>query len=220
MLMLNWQLCRIVSYMTKQSLPAVSTLTSESHTEFKTADKVVIVAYFAADDKDSNSTFTGVAEKLRDDFLFGATTDVALAEAEGVKHPSIVLYKSFDEGKNTFTEKLGAEALTQFIKTASIPLVGEVGPETYAGYMEVKSDPHFQVKSANSKWLGRYTSCIYFCRNTRREDSASWNPQALGSEAQGCCQLCHHWCCGLWCPCHQSQPRGEQVASLCYPRNG
>ncbi|KAK4693507.1 protein disulfide-isomerase A1, partial [Lecanoromycetidae sp. Uapishka_2] len=125
----------IISYMTKQSLPAVSVLTSESLEEFKTADKVVVVAYFDKDDKSSNTTFSEVAETMRDEYLFGATSDAALAKAEGVKQPAIVLYKSFDEGKDTYEEKFDKEAISKFTKTAAIPLVGEVGPETYAGYM-------------------------------------------------------------------------------------
>ncbi|MCJ1263627.1 protein disulfide-isomerase precursor [Lobaria immixta] len=125
----------IISYMTKQSLPAVSTLSSETLEEFKTADKVVLVAYYAADDTISNTTFSAVAEKLRDEYLFGATNDVALAKAEGVQQPAIVLYKTFDEGKNTFAEKFDEEVITSFAKAAAIPLVGEVGPETYADYM-------------------------------------------------------------------------------------
>ncbi|EXJ70455.1 protein disulfide-isomerase A1 [Cladophialophora psammophila CBS 110553] len=125
----------IVSYMTKQQLPAVSLLTPETLEEFKTTDKVVIVAYISADDKSSNQTFTSLAESLRDEYIFGASNDAALAKAEGVKQPAIVLYKDFDEGKNTFTESFDEEAISKFIKTASTPLVGEVGPETYAGYM-------------------------------------------------------------------------------------
>ena len=123
--------------MTKQALPAVSVLTSETLEDFKTSDKVVVVAYFGADDKKSNTTFSEVAETLRDDYLLGATSDASLAEAEGVKAPAIVLYKTFDEGKNTFTEKYDKEAISRFIKTSAIPLVGEVGPETYSGYMAV-----------------------------------------------------------------------------------
>ena len=123
--------------MTKQALPAVSVLTSESLEEFKTADKVVLVAYFATDDKTSNSTFSEVAEGLRDDYLFGATNDADLAKAEGVKQPSIILYKSFDEGKNTFEDKFSKETIDKWVKTSAIPLVGEVGPDTYAGYMAV-----------------------------------------------------------------------------------
>jgi protein disulfide-isomerase A1 len=126
---------RIVSYMTKQSLPAVSILTKDTIEDFKTADKVVLVAYFDADDKESNSTFTTVAEKLRDSYLFGASSDAALAKSEDVTFPSVVLYKSFDEGKSVFTESFDAEAIEKFANTASIPLIGEVGPETYAGYM-------------------------------------------------------------------------------------
>jgi len=121
--------------MTKQSLPAVSILTKETIEDFKTADKVVLVAYFEADDKTSNTTFNTVAEKLRDSYLFGASSDAELAKAEGISFPSVVLYKSFDEGKSIFSDSLEAEAIEQFAKTASIPLIGEVGPETYAGYM-------------------------------------------------------------------------------------
>jgi protein disulfide-isomerase A1 len=125
----------ISSYMIKQSLPAVSLLTKDTLEEFKTADKVVLVAYLAADDKASNETFTAVAESLRDTYLFGGVNDAAVAEAEGVTAPAIVLYKSFDEGKNVFTKKFDAEAIKEFAQTAATPLIGEVGPETYSGYM-------------------------------------------------------------------------------------
>ena len=123
--------------MTKQALPAVSVLTSDTLEEFKTSDKVVIVGFFEADDKSTNTTFTEVAESLRDEYLFGATSDVALAKAEDVKQPGLVLYKSFDEGKDVYDGKIDKDAISKFAKTASIPLVGEVGPETYAGYMAV-----------------------------------------------------------------------------------
>lgn len=122
--------------MTKQGLPAVSVLDKEQVEEFKTADKVVLVAFHAADDKSSNETFSSVAEAQRDNFLFGAINDADVAKAEGVKQPGIVLYKSFDEGKSVYDGKFDKEAIESFLKTASVPLVGEVGPETYAGYME------------------------------------------------------------------------------------
>lgn len=121
--------------MTKQSLPAVSLLTEDTIDDFKTQDKVVLVGYFEADDKESNATFTAVAEKLRDSYLFGASSDAELAKAEGAKFPSVVLYKSFDEGKNVFDEAFDVEAIEKFASVKSIPLIGEVGPETYAGYM-------------------------------------------------------------------------------------
>ncbi|KAI9834940.1 MAG: hypothetical protein M1819_002663 [Sarea resinae] len=126
----------IISYMTKQALPPVSTVDKDNLEEFKSADKVVIVAYFDADDKASNETFSKVAESLRDSYLFGATSDASLAKAEGVKQPSIVLYKQFDDGKDTFESKFEVEAIEQFVSTASTPLVGEVRPDTYGKYMD------------------------------------------------------------------------------------
>ena len=78
-----------------------------------------------------------MADSLRDEYLFGATSDATLAAAELVTPPAIVLYKDFDEGKNVYSEKFSEDAITSFAKTAATPLVGEVGPETYAGYMAV-----------------------------------------------------------------------------------
>ncbi|KAI1438030.1 protein disulfide-isomerase [Xylaria sp. CBS 124048] len=125
----------ITSYMIKQSLPAVSILDADTLPDFKTADKVVLVAYLDASDKSSSETYTAIAEKFRDNYLFGSTNDAALAEAEGVTAPALVLYKQFDEGKAVFTEKFDEDAIVSFTKTAATPLVGEVGPETYSDYM-------------------------------------------------------------------------------------
>jgi protein disulfide-isomerase A1 len=125
----------ITSYMIKQSLPAVSGVNKENLEDFKKADKVVLVAYVSPTDKASRDVFESVAEKLRDNYPFGFSNEVDLAEAEGVSQPAIVLYKDFDEGKATFTAKFEAEAIEKFAKTASTPLIGEVGPETYSDYM-------------------------------------------------------------------------------------
>lgn len=178
--------------MTKQSLPAVSTLTAETIEEFKTADKVVLIAYFAADDKESNSTFNAAADLMRDDYLFGATNDAALAQAEGVKQPSVVLYKDFDEGKNVFEENFDVDAISQFAQTSSTPLVGEVGPETYAGYMAVSVGDCSPVHPGANDDQGWHSSCVYFRRNSRGTDEIGWRAQGSRRETQGQDQLCNH----------------------------
>ncbi|KAF8424964.1 thioredoxin-like domain-containing protein, partial [Tirmania nivea] len=125
----------IVSYMIKQSLPAVSILDKDTINDFKTADKVVLIAYLDADDKESTEAYTEAATTLRDNFLFGSTTDAALAKEEGVKAPAIIMYKAFDTPKTIYDGKFGVEGIEKFAKTTSVPLIGEVGPETYADYM-------------------------------------------------------------------------------------
>lgn len=121
--------------MIKQSLPAVSEITKENIDEFKTADKVVLVAFTDIDDKTNIDLFAQIAEKNRDIYPFGVTHDPELAKAEGINMPSIVLYKQFDEGKVIFSDKFDVEAVEKWTKTASTPLIGEVGPETYSAYM-------------------------------------------------------------------------------------
>jgi protein disulfide-isomerase A1 len=122
--------------MIKQSLPAVSSVTEENIEEFKTLDKIVIVGYIPSDDKKGNEAFSSLAESERDNFLFGASDDAAVAKAEDVEQPSIVLYKDFDEKKAVYTGALDSESILAWVKTASIPLVGQLGPETYAGYIK------------------------------------------------------------------------------------
>ena len=87
------------------------------------------------------------------------------------EQPSVVLYKDFDEGKNVFKEKFDVDVnLPVFAQTASTPLVGEVGPETYAGYMAVsfrrlpRPDPVMLLKM---NIQGRHSSCLHLRRNTR-----------------------------------------------------
>lgn len=122
--------------MTKAALPSVSDVTAESIEEFKTADKIVLVAFFDKTDKESNATFSTVADAGRDDYLFGASNDADLAKAEGVKVPGIVLYKDFDEKKDVYDGKWDKDAIATFAKVAGTPLVGEVKPETYGSYMD------------------------------------------------------------------------------------
>ena len=122
--------------MIKQSLPAVSPITPENFETFTKSDKVVIVGFFNADDTTSNQTFSAVANTQRDDFLFGATNDESLAKAEGVKKPAVVMYKAYDEGKAVYTGAFEQVPLQTWAKQSAVPLMGEVGPETYTGYME------------------------------------------------------------------------------------
>ncbi|KAK9449854.1 thioredoxin-like domain-containing protein [Limtongia smithiae] len=125
----------IVSYMVKQALPAVSTVTADSLEDFKASDDVVIVGYFS--DKASNQTFARVADTLRDSFLFGATSDEKLAKEAGVfGGPAVVMYKKFDDDKIVYEGPFDAGDIITFAKIESMPLVGEVAPATYSAYME------------------------------------------------------------------------------------
>lgn len=100
-------------------------------------DKIVVIGYFASDDQAATDAFNALAEAQRDNYLFAATNDAAIAKAEGVKQPSLVLYKDFDEKKAIYTGEIEQDAVLTWVKTASTPLVGEIGPETYSSYITV-----------------------------------------------------------------------------------
>ncbi|PLB50493.1 protein disulfide isomerase [Aspergillus steynii IBT 23096] len=125
----------LVSYMIKQSLPAVSSVNEENLEDTKTMDKIVVIGYFSSDDQAANDAFNALAEAQRDNYLFAATDDAAIAKAEGVEQPSLVLYKDFDEKKAIYTGEIEQDAVLTWVKTASTPLVGEIGPETYSSYI-------------------------------------------------------------------------------------
>ncbi|GAA5895654.1 hypothetical protein JCM6882_000362 [Rhodosporidiobolus microsporus] len=126
----------IVSYMKKQSLPAVSDVTAENHDEFKAADKVVLIAYADESDSATKKTFTDFANLYRDDYLFGFSTDVAAAAAADVTPPAVVLYKTFDEGRNDLEGKITDDSLFLFAKEHSVPLLDEISPDNFAMYAE------------------------------------------------------------------------------------
>lgn len=122
--------------MIKQSLPAVTIVTSENIETFSKSDKVVVVGYFDAADVTSNQTFAAVANAQRNDFLFGASNDVALIKKEDVKIPAVVMYKTYDEGKTVYSGAFEQAPLQAWVKQTAVPLMGEISPDTYTGYIE------------------------------------------------------------------------------------
>jgi len=128
----------IVSYMKKQVLPAVSPLSSvEEVNEFSGKDRVVVVGFFDSEEGDGYSSFKSSAEKLRNKYLFGAVVgNKAVNNEFNVEStPAVVLFKSFDEKKNSLGSDKFSE-LESFIAANSVPLIDEIGPHNYKNYME------------------------------------------------------------------------------------
>jgi protein disulfide-isomerase A1 len=129
----------IISYMVKQSLPAVSEVTSANHDEFQKADKIVAIAYLASPTDAPAPEFSKTAEAHRDDYLFGITTDEEVIKAAGVTPPAIVVYRSFDEPKSEYpypSSSATLKDLEEWIKELAIPVLDEVNGENYAIYAQ------------------------------------------------------------------------------------
>jgi protein disulfide-isomerase A1 len=121
----------------RQSLPAVSEVTPTNHDEFIKSDKIVVVAYLPSSDSEPAPVFNTVAEKHRDDYLFGLSTDSANAEAAGVKPPAMVVYRTFDEPRTEFPHPvsgLSVEEISDWVNELAVPIIDEVNGENYAVY--------------------------------------------------------------------------------------
>lgn len=68
--------------------------------------------------------------------MFGVSTDPTTISSAGVVPPSVVMYKTFDEGRNDFTKSFTSEALTTFVAEHAVPLLDEISPENFALYAE------------------------------------------------------------------------------------
>lgn len=184
--------------MIKQSLPAVSPVDGENLEEIKTMDKIVVIGYIDSEDKTTHDAFEAFAESQRDNYLFAEASDPAIAKVEGVEQPAFVLYKDFDEKKAVFDGEIDQQALLGWVKTASTPLVGEIGPETYSGYITVSGLPESssQSKACSLKGglvcpvplinilEGRRSPRIHFRRNQGRAGTIDGGFQADRGEAQ------------------------------------
>lgn len=120
----------------RQALPAVSILSAADHAQFSGSDRIVMIAYVEESDETNKATFEQFAEGHRDDYLFGLTTDSANFAAAKVEPPALVLYKTFDEGRNDLTGSFTSLGLADFLKTNSMPLLDEVSPENFATYAD------------------------------------------------------------------------------------
>ena len=129
----------IVSYMIKQSLPAVTDVAGANHYEFTHADKIVAVLYTGSKTEEPAPEFSATADKHRDDWLFGHATDEDAANAAGITPPSLVLYRSFDDPRLVYPYPIASAKVAdieQWISDLSIPYLDQVGPNNYALYAE------------------------------------------------------------------------------------
>lgn len=122
--------------MRKQNLPAVSTLTEDTHDDFIKSDDVVVVAYGDAKHP-VPSAFANYANRAREDFVFGTFDGKTPELPAKVKLPAIVLYKKFDEGHAVFegdVSKAEEAEIARFVSGQALPLVDQIGPENFPKY--------------------------------------------------------------------------------------
>lgn len=112
-------------------------MTSSNFEEFKKSDRVVVIAYTA--DDASKETFQALAEKNRENFVFGHTSDAKLAKEHKItEFPALVVHTQFDDN-NSFTKagEFKQAELEKFIAVNSVPLLGEIDGSNFRNYADI-----------------------------------------------------------------------------------
>ncbi|RLN61373.1 hypothetical protein BBJ28_00012053 [Nothophytophthora sp. Chile5] len=128
----------IQKWVVKKSGPAVKIVeTAEELEEIKAANDVVVFAVVDAEEGDARSLLEKVADS--DDLaVYVASTSTDITEDAAAAN-KVVLYKKFDEGKVVYEGEFEKEALSEFVKANSLPLVvmfsQEKAPMIFGGDM-------------------------------------------------------------------------------------
>jgi protein disulfide-isomerase A1 len=143
----------------RQSLPAVSEVTAANIDEFKKADRIVAIAYVSSPSDAPAAEFQATAEKHRDDYLFGQSTDPTVIEAAGVSPPAIVLYRSYDDPVSVYPHPAASatvEEIEDWIKELSIPIIDEVTAGNYMVYAQSGRPLAYLFIDPTSETKGEY----------------------------------------------------------------
>jgi hypothetical protein len=127
----------IRSFILKHELPVLTHVQPSDLNEFKKVDDIVIVAYLRPDQTALLNVFRSVAEKHYPGLVFGYSTDIATADAEGLAMPAIVCYKNIDGDNKVMNGHFKEEDVEAFLKIAAKDVIGEVNERNMDVFMAV-----------------------------------------------------------------------------------
>ncbi|KAJ2644753.1 protein disulfide-isomerase precursor [Coemansia sp. RSA 1694] len=123
----------MVAYMRKHNSSPATEVSPAEFGPFVKSEHVVVMGFFDSDSP-ALQILEDVANDFRDEYAFGYTTNKATAKKLGLTAPSLVVYKDFDERWHAFNGTFAANDIRTFIKASSIPLLGQLSPQTFRTY--------------------------------------------------------------------------------------
>ncbi|KAF9586295.1 protein disulfide-isomerase precursor [Lunasporangiospora selenospora] len=128
----------IVMYMKRHAGPATRSLKPEELDEFIASSDIVVVAVIPSEKSTTQMTedLEAIANYYRDDFQFGLVETSPELKDGG---PGVILYKTFDEGKNILEGDFTDRSLRDFVRSNAVPILADMGPKNYMHYMDAKT---------------------------------------------------------------------------------
>lgn len=113
----------IVTWLNKRTGPPAETLaTADAAKEFTTKDEVVVIGFFDNAESDNAMAYVNAAD-TQDTIYFGIVTDKDVADSLEASFDTVVVFKSFDEGRATYDGEFLAEDIVTFVLAEQLPLV-------------------------------------------------------------------------------------------------
>jgi len=124
----------IASWVNRKLSGVVTFLSTKDEVEKWTTEHDGTAVLGVFDGKDKNyEAFAGVAD-AREDLLFGAVTDKALAATLGLKTPTVKFFREASVGEDLEFDSADYSDLTGWLTRRSMAPVGEIGPESFRKY--------------------------------------------------------------------------------------
>lgn len=127
----------ILSFLIKERLPVLTTITSENANEFREIDDTVILAYLDEDDDWLQELMSEIAAEKHKEFVFGVATDPAVLAAHNMTAPSVVSYKRRDNDHKLLQGQFDKETMMTFLRVGTTLIIGEITKRNIQDYVGV-----------------------------------------------------------------------------------
>ncbi|KAF2707090.1 hypothetical protein K504DRAFT_383805 [Pleomassaria siparia CBS 279.74] len=124
------------SFVKKHELPVMTQVVPSTLADMKKIDDMVVIAYLRPDQKALLDIFQSFAQRHYHDFVFGYSTDMATADAEGLAMPAVVCYKNTDgddKVMNGHFQEIDLDAFLSAVSTKDV--IGEFNERTMDAFM-------------------------------------------------------------------------------------
>lgn len=123
------------SFIKRRELPVLTKLGPEDK-NFRRVDDIVFVAFLSSSDTESLATYESVAESSHTEFMFGYSTDSAIAEKEGVKVPSIICYRNNDNDNLSLNGPFTQENIEAFLLSTKKSVIKDFSEKELSTFMQ------------------------------------------------------------------------------------
>jgi hypothetical protein len=127
-----------VSYLDRfLSFPVITPLNAATLPLFKNSCNVVIVGYTVFEDSNTTAKFESLAKSMHPELVFGITDDLALARAEDIHAPALVIYNNTANERCVLPNTSDLDQLKAGIRKAALPLIVDLYPEIHDDLLDV-----------------------------------------------------------------------------------